>query len=140
MLIAVWCLVMLRLLLGKETDESCDSHLLIVTGRGWTPARKEAIISQRCSYCQNFNTATKATLQGQIKKSLSKLQHTEEFVLCYRLYKHCYYNLDWNQPGSYELFCFHCQVKGCCNAEGNFISDCVSHLTSEVVIICSEPY
>lgn len=104
MLIAVWCLVMLRLLLGKEADERCDSHFLIVTGRGWTPARKEAIISLRCSYCQNFNTATKSILQGQIKKSLSKLQHTEECVLCYRLYKHCYYNLDWNQPGSQELF------------------------------------
>lgn len=89
-LIAVGCLVMLSLLLGREKDEGCDSHLLIVTGRGWTPARKRAIISLRCSYCQNFNTATKSILQGQIQKSLSKLQHTEECVLGYRLF---YYRL-----------------------------------------------
>lgn len=64
-----------------------DSHLLIVTGRGWTPARKKAIISlsstARCYYCQNFNRATKSILQGQIKKSLSKPQHTEECLVGY---------------------------------------------------------
>ncbi len=72
---------------GDRQVEGCDSHLLIVTGRGWTPARKEAIISlsstARCYYCQNFNRATKSILQGQIKKSLSKPQHTEECVLGY---------------------------------------------------------
>ncbi|TNN75393.1 hypothetical protein EYF80_014440 [Liparis tanakae] len=43
-----------------------------VSKRGWTPARKEAIISlsstARC-YCQNFNRATKSIFQGRIKKS-----------------------------------------------------------------------
>lgn len=72
---------------GDGQVEGCGSHLLIVTGRGWTPARKEAIISlssaARCCYCQNFNRATKSILQGQIKKSLSKPQHTEEGVLVY---------------------------------------------------------
>lgn len=105
-LIAVWRLVMLSLLLGREKDEGCDSHLLIVTGRGWTPARKRAIISLRCSYCQNFNTATKSILQGQIQKSLSKLQHTEECVLGYRLfyYKDCSDNFNWNPAGFDKLF------------------------------------
>lgn len=64
-LMAVCCLVMLSLLLGGEEDQGRGSHLLIVTGRGWTPARKGAIISLRCNYCQNFNTATKSILQGQ---------------------------------------------------------------------------
>lgn len=72
---------------GDRQVEGSDSHLLIVTGRGWTPARKEAIISlssaARCYYCQNFSRATKSILQGQIKKSLSKPQHTEECVLGY---------------------------------------------------------
>lgn len=75
---------------GDRQVEGCDSHLLIVTGRGWTPARKEAIISlsstARCYYCQNFNRATKSILQGQIKKSLSKPWHTEESVLVYLMY------------------------------------------------------
>lgn len=99
-------LVMLSLLLGREKDEGCDSHLLIVTGRGWTPARKRAIVSLRCSYCQNFNTATKSILQGQIQKSLSKLQHTEECVLGYRLfyYKDCSDNFNWNPAGFDKLF------------------------------------
>lgn len=65
--------------------EGCNSHLLIVTGRGWTPARKEAIISlsstARCYNCQNFNRATKSIFQGQIKKSRSKPLHTEKHVL-----------------------------------------------------------
>lgn len=65
--------------------EGCDSHLLIVTSRGWTPARKEAIISLRHFYCQNFNTAAQSVLQGQIKKSRSELRHTEECVLGYSL-------------------------------------------------------
>lgn len=91
MLIAVRCLGSsdAEFVTGQEDRqvEGCDSHLLIVTGRGWTPARKEAIISlsstARCYYCQNFNRETKSILQGQIKKSLSKSQHTEECVLGY---------------------------------------------------------
>lgn len=72
---------------GDRQAEGCDSHLLIVTGRGWTPARKEAVISlsstARCFYCQNFNRATKSILQGQIKKILSEPRHTEEGALSY---------------------------------------------------------
>lgn len=41
--------------IGDRPVEGCDSHLLIVTVRGWTPARKEAVISlsgtARCFYC-----------------------------------------------------------------------------------------
>lgn len=64
-LIAVCCLLTLGLLLGGEEDQGRGSHLLIVTGRGWTPARKGPIISLRCGYCQNFNSPTKSILQGQ---------------------------------------------------------------------------
>lgn len=90
-LIAVFCLGFddAEVVTGQRDRqvEGCYSHLLIVTGRGWTPARKEAIISlsstARWYYCKNFNRATKSVLQGQIKKSMSKPQHTEDCVLVY---------------------------------------------------------
>lgn len=42
---AVWCLRLddaeYDTARGHRHIEVCDSHLLIVTGRGWTPARKK---------------------------------------------------------------------------------------------------
>ena len=77
---AVWCLGLsdadFVVLEGHRQVEGCNSHLLIVTGRGWTPARRRAVISlssaARCYFCQNFNRPTKSILQGQIKKRSSK--------------------------------------------------------------------
>lgn len=54
---------------GRKMD-GWDSHLVIVTGRVWRPAKREVIISLRWSFCQTFKSATQYTLQGQIKKSL----------------------------------------------------------------------
>lgn len=55
---------MLRLLLGREDGRGPNAHSVIVAGRGGRPAKNEAIISLRWSFCQQLNTPFKGKSKG----------------------------------------------------------------------------
>lgn len=59
-----------KLLLGREDEWGPSARSVVVTGRVGRPAKGEAIISLRWSFCQELKPATQYTFQGQIKGSL----------------------------------------------------------------------